>query len=769
MRLLGPATARSSNHSLSGVTKWCASVTLLVVTLSLGLVPTSSAAGAGSSALVPENSSSYVSSSSFVDANEAEVQLGNQTARLQVGGQGQLRLKSAAYPYAQSFELFPLGGPSAATTLDDPLTVGCLEPPVDWAGTQDEWLAEGKRFECGDVNTVTITYDKPVLNPGLAIYDVSMSTTEDTLPEFGAIASWSETRISAINGESPTAYSTAMTTYETNPLAVPGVDVAYRDNGFTYTPPLGRKKGTAHDRPVVQISGLVHSVTLTVSYAAMVVIGPLAYDRFAVKVGRLPVRVGLVAPAIDLSVVKSAPTTVRTGDEIEWSMNVTNNSANQASHGYIVRDAIPATVVDPVLVSGPEGCRLAGPNLSCSAAPTGWSIDETDPDRPVLAGGEPAAAVPVVLEAGASAEPIIIRGTVTAPQSTSVENTATVIGIDSDPNNTNNVSTTTTAITKGPVWSIDKAASVAGGGTYVSPGENVSYTVTARSTEDTGNVVLTDDLTNVLNNATFVAGSATLTYEERTYLWFVPTGTRTVTKNIPDPVPGKPVLTSSPFTLIAGYPAKLTYTATVADHAWNSVLHNVVAGTGDTPPATCEAGAAPAPVCQTDTVVSARMDILKRGTVNGQVTPLDGAGFEILTDVDGVPGEPLNGITVSAVPGTTGSFEVLGITPGAYWIRESKAPDGHVLLAQAVPFTVAAGGALELANPALNSQVTIESGTLVVTDSPRFDMPATGGAGTGTLVAGGISLLSLALCAAFVSRRLGRRGKKHHDEMPGVR
>ena len=89
-------------------------------------------------------------------------------------------------------------------------------------------------------------------------------------------------------------------------------------------------------------------------------------------------------------------------------------------------------------------------------------------------------------------------------------------------------------------WTISKASNPATGST-VQPGDVITYTVTARKLEgvDPTNVVVTDDLSAVLNNATFVDGSitastGTATLSGTDLVWNIPTlnGTQTVSYQV---------------------------------------------------------------------------------------------------------------------------------------------------------------------------------------------------------------------------------------------
>ncbi|MBM7518722.1 isopeptide-forming domain-containing fimbrial protein [Nocardioides nitrophenolicus] len=156
-------------------------------------------------------------------------------------------------------------------------------------------------------------------------------------------------------------------------------------------------------------------------------------------------------------------------------------------------------------------------------------------------------------------------------------------------NPTNPPCTPANNCTENPVqdaaWSVGKTAEPASG-TEVQPGSVVTYLVdTSVSRGVVPDVVLTDDLSAVLDSASFVAGSATLTVDGGAPI------------AVPDPS-GTTLRTAS-FRLRAGQTARLRYQVRVDDDAWARTLRNVVTGEGATPPERCAPGADPAG-CTTD-------------------------------------------------------------------------------------------------------------------------------------------------------------------------
>ncbi|MFV8394968.1 DUF7507 domain-containing protein [Corynebacterium hindlerae] len=116
-------------------------------------------------------------------------------------------------------------------------------------------------------------------------------------------------------------------------------------------------------------------------------------------------------------------------------------------------------------------------------------------------------------------------------------------------------------------------------------------------------------------------------------------------------------------------------------------------------------------------------------------TPLTGAEFVIL---DGNKTEiPL------ALIEESGQFRLNTVLePGTYYLRETKAPEGHSLLAKDVELQYSQDGKLTASEPV---QVTYENMVYLVrvTNASGTFLPLTGGAGTWGLTLGGVVLLTL--------------------------
>jgi uncharacterized surface anchored protein len=273
-------------------------------------------------------------------------------------------------------------------------------------------------------------------------------------------------------------------------------------------------------------------------------------------------------------------------------------------------------------------------------------------------------------------------------------------------------------------------------GGVVSPGDTLTYTVRATSTHGVvEDVVLTDDLSGVLDHARFVAGSAELTID----------GQATIA--VADPDPADPMTLRTPvFALQDGQQATLTYRVVVDDDAWLAALTNTVTGTADAP-ADCDP-------CSTTSKTGAYVQVQKTGVDgDGESVPLGGSAFAVLADADGAPGAVMAGFPVTGIDTALGRFAIEGLMPGTYWLSETKSPAGHTLLAESVPFTVGDTGEITLVDPAGHPQVTAAGGLLTVHDAAAVTLPFTGAGAVWWPTLLGLALLTIALGSMTVLRR----------------
>lgn len=313
-----------------------------------------------------------------------------------------------------------------------------------------------------------------------------------------------------------------------------------------------------------------------------------------------------------------------------------------------------------------------------------------------------------------------------------------------------NYTCTITNTAKTASWTLAKSASVAGAqpaGGIVHPGQTITYTVVATNTGDTDlpGVVLTDDLTAVLDDAAFVSGSAQLVIDGGAPIAVADPNTST-----------QPIsLTTAAFTLPTGKVATLIYQVGVTAGAWSRTLTNAVAGASTyVPPTDCYTGQSPLGVgCTTTHTTPALIQVEKTGEASDESwVRMAGSSFAVHADNSGVPGAVLNALPFTETQ--TGFFQMEGIEPGTYWLEETSAPDGFNLLAEPVQFTVAADGAITLGQGEGGGVVTTGDddgdGIFLITvrDVPALKMPDTGGTGFWPFGMAGSALLLAALLLA---------------------
>ncbi|WP_162265793.1 SpaA isopeptide-forming pilin-related protein [Arthrobacter alpinus] len=478
-----------------------------------------------------------------------------------------------------------------------------------------------------------------------------------------------------------------------------------------------------------------------------------------------------VLPVVDLSITKSANLAQYTpGSPITYTVTAHNNGPSDAINA-VLTDPLPASITGAtwtctVTALGTANLPpISGPTKCGVASGTG-SI--TDTVR-INTGGTIRYTITGTVGFGTTGN-VVNKATIIPAATTTIPNmpgggpnpvpgsTATVTTVDTNcpPSPGIGCSATVTTPPLPGVWNVAKTAVVNGvapAPNVVQGGDVITYTVKATGVSGlSSNAVLTDSLANVLDDATFVAGSATITVG----------GGAPVA--VPNPVAPGYILTTGKFNLAPGVVATLRYQVTVKANVWNKQLINVVTGSGDTSPTTCAVGVTPvAPVCTTTHLTPAKVLIQKIGE-SGSATwvPMDGSSWAVFNDNAGQQGTPYTGSGVTAVvPASTGQFQLSNIPVGTYWLTETAAPAGFSLLAEPVQFTIAANGAVSVGQGAGGGVVTAADAagygifTITVRDVPALQLPESGGPGTIAFTAGG-SVLILAAAGLLLSRRRRR-------------
>lgn len=564
--------------------------------------------------------------------------------------------------------------------------------------------------------------------------------------------------------------------------------------GLTAVGPLGgtcvRTAGTVSGRTVDVTGNLAQgsascTITVTVTSNTPGVYnnsGCLANDGTAIPncTNNFPTITGLyspgtapltVRPVVDLSITKSANiASYVPGQPITYTVVVHNNGPSDAVNA-VFTDPLPSSITGAtwtcaVTVAGTSNLPPAGPT-ACNAPTSTGSISGT---VRINVGGTLTYTIKGTVAPGTTG---IITNTakVTPPAQTAVPNmpgggpvpvpgsTTMVPTVDPACPPLPGVGCSATVNTPvEPQWTIAKSASVGtqpSNGQWVKPGDTITYTVTATSNRgQINNVVLTDNLADVLDQATFVPGSAVLTIGSA------------APAAVANPVAPSTTLTTQQFTLPAGQTAVLSYKVTVKADAWSAQLVNVATGAGSVTPVRCATSTTPlAPECSTTHLTPAKILIEKLGeSSDDEWVPMAGSTWAIHNDAAGAPGAVNTSFTVAPVPSQTGQFQLEGIQPGVYWLEETTAPDGFNLLAEAVQFTVAANGAVTIGQGSGGGVVTTSdadgNGIFLVTvrDVPALKMPESGGIGWWPFAAAGTSLLLIAMVLASGN---GRRTRNH--------
>ncbi|MEI2277788.1 isopeptide-forming domain-containing fimbrial protein [Paenarthrobacter ilicis] len=565
-------------------------------------------------------------------------------------------------------------------------------------------------------------------------------------------------------------------------------------NGLTAVGPLGgtcvRTAGSVSGRTVDVTGNLAQgssSCTITVTVTSNTPgaynnSGCVANDGTAIAncTNNFPTITGLyspgtapltVRPVVDLSITKKANITAYVpGQPITYTVVVHNNGPSDAINA-VFTDPLPpsiqgATWTCAVTLAGTANLSPMGPT-ACNAPTGSGSISGT---VRINTGGTLTYTVTGTVAAGATGN-IVNTATIAPAALTAVPNMPGG-GPNPVPGSSTQVPTVdpacpplpgvgcsaTVSTPVDPQWTISKTATVNGSSANspsVKPGDTITYTVTATSNRgQINNVVLTDNLSDVLDQATFVPGSALLTIGNA------------APAAVSNPAVGSTTLTTQAFTLPAGQTATLSYKVTVKQDAWSSQLVNVVTGSGSVVPVRCATNTGPvAPECSTTHRTPAKFLLEKVGeSSNGSWVPMAGSSWSIHNDAAGKPGAVNTGYTVAAIPSQTGQFQIEGIEPGVYWLEETQAPQGFNLLAEPVQFTVAAKGAITLGPGTGGGVVTAAdadaNGIYLVTvrDVPALKLPESGGMGWWPFTAGGASLL---LAALAMAHRTTRRATSH--------
>ena len=327
--------------------------------------------------------------------------------------------------------------------------------------------APGSYQDCGSV-PYRLTFSQPVINPVIVTGPTHGVLRNNGVEIDSAWCAFMSTQpaFTAVNGQAPSPGQIVVNDLGPNTSLDP-VTHQLSQSVFPVDPSTCKPDGGAYGDSHIQVMGVVSSIDFR-STLRQVIIGnaegrtswPWDEDVY----DGAPIRVEL--PSTDLSVVKTGPAIVGPGGTVDWSIAVANAAGSSASHGFIVKDAVPAEVTNPVIVTPDSHCSLVGHDLNCSWQPAGWSVGDTShPLVSQLTGGDPNAEVPDAFQAGSTFS-IQLAGTAPLALGTVLTNRATVAAVDNDPTPANNLSIVSTTVTA-PVdadANVNAAASAAANG-----------------------------------------------------------------------------------------------------------------------------------------------------------------------------------------------------------------------------------------------------------------------------------------------------------------
>ena len=165
----------------------------------------------------------------------------------------------------------------------------------------------------------------------------------------------------------------------------------------------------------------------------------------------------------------------------------------------------------------------------------------------------------------------------------------------------------------------------------------------------------------------------------------------------------------------------------------------------------------------TNDLTSVKTKIMILKTDQGGSRPLPGAVFDLYDEAgyNADPKEALRtGLTSSDEAGKEGTIELGNLSDGTYYLVETSAPAGYVLLADPVTITVAEGDVTySQENSSMDENGTGKTGSfqagyqLIVVNDEGVALPNTGGAGTNLIYLTGIILTGLAGAGLVMRRR----------------
>ena len=164
-------------------------------------------------------------------------------------------------------------------------------------------------------------------------------------------------------------------------------------------------------------------------------------------------------------------------------------------------------------------------------------------------------------------------------------------------------------------------------------------------------------------------------------------------------------------------------------------------------------------VTYTNRALTQQVNILK--TSQDGTTPLSGAVFSLYTE-SGYNAKPKQASKTELISDGNGKIDLGKLAYGKYYLVETTAPAGYVLLSEPVVITVGSSEVtytqgdrnLPLSGNGIDHNTTTDIYTLTVTNNAGARLPSTGGSGTTPYTLAGIALMGIALIL-LLRRRAG--------------
>ncbi|MBE7163099.1 MAG: hypothetical protein INR72_17815, partial [Williamsia herbipolensis] len=311
----------------------------------------------------------------------------------------------------------------------------------------------------------TVTLPRPIVDPVVTVVMQGGAISSNSW----CVDGWYDTAITAVNGTAPAAGIVVRAGGNTGSWELSGTALTIPQSTID-TAGCGTLYGGGIE---LRLRGLVSSFEMSDILREAVVANPNGSPVGAAPIGGLTLNLNV--PSADLGLTSSTAPTVAPNGTATWDFTVTNGGPG-ASHGFLIRDAVPEGLTGAKLENAPAGCTFVGTDIQCVAPSSGCTIDG-DADEPTwgeLTCPSDAAAESTVLASGASLGPIRLSGIAPATVGSTLESAATLAGVDSDPApDDNEADATTTVAVAAPATAAGatgvRGARVDAGGELVDP------------------------------------------------------------------------------------------------------------------------------------------------------------------------------------------------------------------------------------------------------------------------------------------------------------